>query len=95
MRCGRKNVGDLKHFDLASKRRDPRHSWYPRRFGHRCWELDAMNPVHLRDRVETAIRSYIDPTAWELAQKTEAAEVATIDNVLNRWQQAISGPDAK
>lgn len=95
LRCGRKNVGDLKHFDLASKRRDPRHSWYPRRFGHRCWELDAMNPVHLRDRVETAIRSYIDPTAWELAQKTEAAEVATIDNVLNRWQQAISGPDAK
>ena len=60
-----------------------------------CWEIDAMNPVDLRARVERRIRSLVDRTAWELAQKAEAVEIAPIDDVLDRWHRAISGPDAK
>jgi hypothetical protein len=87
------DVGGLPHFDLASKRRDPRHDWYRGRYGHRCWELDAMNPVDLRQRVARLIEEFIDRPTWELAQKAEAAEIATIGDVLDRWRQAISGPD--
>jgi hypothetical protein len=87
------DVDDLPYFDLASKRGDSRHDWYRRRYGDRCWELDAMSPVDLRQRVTAAIMSYIDWPAWELAQKAETAEIATIDDVLARWRQAISRPD--
>ena len=63
-----RDIDGLPHFDLGSKGSDARHGWYLQHYGNRCWELDAMSPVHLRDRVETAILSYIDPAAWELAQ---------------------------
>jgi hypothetical protein len=48
-----------------------------------------MNPVDLRARVERQIRACIDWTAWELAQKTEAAESPRSTTC---WP-AISGPD--
>lgn len=83
----------LPWFDAGSKRKDPRHRWFVERYGHRCWELDAMNPVALRERVRNEIACYIDWPAWELAQKAETAEIATIDDVLAKWRSAISGPD--
>jgi hypothetical protein len=83
----------LPHFDLSSKRGDRRHDWYREWYGDRCWELDAMNPVDLRARVENEIRNRIDWEAWELAQKAEKAEIASIDDILGKWQQAISTPD--
>ena len=89
----RDDVDDLPHFDLASKRGDARHDCYRRFYGNRCWELDAMNPVDPRERVAGEIEQFIDWPAWERAQKAEAAEIATIDHVLGRWRQAISGPD--
>jgi hypothetical protein len=47
----------------------------------------------LRARVENEIRNRIDWEAWELAQKAEKAEIASIDDILGKWQQAISTPD--
>jgi hypothetical protein len=89
----RGDVDELPYFDLASKRSDARHDWYRGRYGNRCWELDAMNPVDLRQRVARMIKEIIDWPAWELAQRAENAEIATIDDVLAKWRQAISGPD--
>jgi hypothetical protein len=45
---------------------------------HVCWELDAMNPVDLRHRVEEEILNYIDDEAWERAELVEQAERASI-----------------
>jgi hypothetical protein len=52
-----------------------------------------MNPVDLRARVEEEIRSRIDGERWDLGQKAEKAEVATIDDILGKWQRAISTHD--
>ena len=77
----------LPSFDLADKRRDPRHNWFGAQYGNRCWELDAMNPVDLRARVESEIRLRIDEDAWALAKKAEAAEIATIKQVTDSWKK--------
>ena len=50
----------LPGFDVATKSKDPRHQWFVRKYGRRCWELDALNPNALRQRVRLAIWSYID-----------------------------------
>jgi hypothetical protein len=47
-------------FPADDKTNDPRHRWYVQRYGTRCWELDALSPVTLRDRVEAAITDVID-----------------------------------
>jgi hypothetical protein len=54
----------LLSFPATDKRKDPRYAWFVANHGHRCWELDAMDPNALRDCVENAILELIEPTAW-------------------------------
>jgi hypothetical protein len=65
---------NLPDFPLSSKTNDPRHGWFRGRYGHRCWELDALSPNILRDEVESAIWSYIDRAKWDLMVKMEQVE---------------------
>jgi hypothetical protein len=48
--------------------------------------LDALNPTVLRARVETEIRALIDWAPWERGARVEAAEQATLAQVLGSWQ---------
>jgi hypothetical protein len=43
---------NLPSFPAADKRKDPRHGWFVRSHGERCWELDAMDPNDLRTCVQ-------------------------------------------
>jgi hypothetical protein len=92
--------GDLPSFLAETKRRDPRYRWFVDRYGPRCWELDALSPVVLRDRVEQAIVERIDRAAWERAAVTERAECESLATILNAWPgrgrgSSISGPASK
>jgi hypothetical protein len=51
-----------------------RQPWFVRNHGSRCWELDAMNPNVLRQRVRAAIMARIDHEAWEHCRNVEAAD---------------------
>jgi hypothetical protein len=83
----------LPSFPADEKRRDPRYRWFVQRYGTRCWEVDAMNPNDLRDRVEAAIRSYIDEATWERSVHAEQAECASLASVLDAWNNgAGAGP---
>jgi hypothetical protein len=77
--------GTLPWFPASAKRKDPRHAWFVKRYGQRCWELDAMNPVVLRDRVEQAILARLDHAAWARAENVERAERDSLTSILNRW----------
>jgi len=44
-----------------------------RPYGERCWELDALSPVILRERVEAKIVSY-GRGCWNRSIEVEAAE---------------------
>lgn len=80
----------LPFFPLGSKTKDPRAKWFKENYGTRCWELDALSPVTLRKRVENAIVSRLDISAWNHSMKVEAAERESISNILATWKKSIT-----
>ena len=48
----REQLSALPSFPAADKRKDPRFKWFTESFGDQCWEIDALDPNALRDRVE-------------------------------------------
>ncbi|MCC5795266.1 MAG: hypothetical protein JJT85_11105 [Chromatiales bacterium] len=82
-------AGDLPSFAAASKSKDTRHRWFVENFGTRCWELDAMSPNHLRDRVEAAIVERLDMDAWERTLRVERAEIESLSEVLGTFHRTL------
>jgi len=80
-------------FPATDKKKDPRYTWflrYERRRPAWCWELDAMNPTLLRERVAAAIRGELNLVQWERYVAAEAAERESIRKTLSTWK-SISG----
>lgn len=86
---------DLPHFDLATKAKDPRHRWFSERYGTRCWELDALSPVVLRQRVHDAIVERLDMDKWARCVQVEAAERESVQKFLSDWRKSILRPAPK
>jgi hypothetical protein len=84
----------LPSFEVESKAKDPRYKWFVENYGHRCWELDALSPVILRQRVDDAILELLDVDAWNRSIEVEAAERESMSTVLTAWQ-SISRLDQK
>lgn len=84
----------LPHFPADTKTGDSRYRWFAARYGNKCWELDAMSPVALRERVDSAIADLIDFDAWEHAAKIERAEIESMQEFGNHWKASISRPAA-
>jgi hypothetical protein len=85
------DTAGLPHFDAITKAGDVRYRWFVERYGRRCWELDAMDPNDLRDRVREEIGSYIDPTLWNRAREIEAVEVESMKDFHKAWQSRLTG----
>ena len=75
----------LPSFPAADKRKDPRYKWFVANHGKRCWELDAMDPNNLRDCVEAEIKKLIEPVAWKRCEVINAAEQASLRDILKGW----------
>src|SRR5262249_6899032 len=80
------DTDDLPSFD--AKKEDPRYRWYVDNYGDEVWELDAMDPNELRDRVEDAIKRYINPEAWEQHKKIESAQRETTKRIAQAMAEA-------
>jgi hypothetical protein len=52
-----------------TKTGEKKYRWFVERYGHRCWELDALSPATLRDVVEQGIASRID---WPPGRRTSS-----------------------
>jgi hypothetical protein len=85
---------EVPSFAALDKVNDPRYEWYVRRYGHKCWELDALSPKVLRARVEEAIRERLDLDAWNHAARIEAAQRETTKQFMASFQ-SISMPATK
>lgn len=72
-------------FPAADKTKDPRHRWYVENYGPLCWELDALSPVILRERVDAEIIERLDTDAWNHAIKIETAEIASMRTFLRGY----------
>lgn len=85
----------IPHFDAATKAKDPRYRWFRQRYGTRCWELDALSPVTLRERVQDAIADLLDMAKWNQAVKVERAERESMADFMDTWHRTISLPVSK
>jgi hypothetical protein len=78
----------------ATKKGDSRYRWFVRNHGHWCWELDALSPNDLRDRLESAIDAELDHTSWDRYVRVEEAEREAIV-AMCQGLGSISVPDQK
>jgi hypothetical protein len=78
----------LPAFSAGDKKGDPRYKWFVKNYGQECWELDALDPNILRATVEAAIRDLIEPTAWARCEHAQSQERASLERVLDRWNNA-------
>jgi hypothetical protein len=81
----RGQLNGLPSFPASDKKKDPRHDWFVRNYGRRCWELDALDPNDLREIVDEAIKDEIEPIAWNRCAVVEKAEQASLRTLLDRW----------
>lgn len=86
---------NIPHFDADTKAGDPRYRWFRDRFGARCWELDALSPVILRQRVRDAIVRMLDVGRWNRAVEVERTERESMADFMEAWNRTISGQAAK
>jgi hypothetical protein len=84
----------LPDFAAETKKGDTRYRWFVERYGDRCFELDAIDPNVLRDRVERAIQEQIDHAAWRRCQIVERAERRSLTEVITSWGQSSVDGDA-
>lgn len=81
-----RDLDGLPDFDPDSKSSDPRYEWFKRAVGTRCYELDAMAPPLLRQRIEHAIRGLMDLDLWNHAREIERVEVESMREFHKSWQ---------
>jgi hypothetical protein len=81
-------LSGIPSFDAATKVKDGRYKWCARNYGERCWELDALDPRILRERVRQAILDLIDQDAWDRCVELEKAEKGRLLKL--DWSAAFS-----
>ncbi|MFN2444085.1 MAG: hypothetical protein ABR606_00630 [Vicinamibacterales bacterium] len=86
--------GDLPSFNAETKTGDPRYRWFRDCYGSQCWELDALDPNLLRERIEDAIVDRLDLDAWDRAEVADAAERESMAAYFGAWP-GISGQVSK
>jgi hypothetical protein len=85
-------LGDGPSFAAEDKQTDTRYQWFIARYGRRCWELDAMNPNTLRQRVEQAILRHIDTARWVRSKVAEETEKESFRTIIRRMREMKGGP---
>lgn len=81
---------NLPSFDAATKAGDARYNWYVSNYGNQCWELDAIDPVDLRQRVREQIETRLNLPSWEHAKQVEMAEVESMKSFHRAWESRLS-----
>lgn len=80
-----KDLGGLPSFPASSKRKDSRYKWFVESYGERCWEIDAMHPNRLRERVVAVLNGLIDHDVWERCERAQEAEEESLEMFFDRW----------
>jgi hypothetical protein len=85
-------LGPGPRFPASDKEKDTRHPWFVRTYGDWCWELDALDPNVLRQRVEDAIVAVLDREIWDRSLRIEKLEMEGVAS-LARGLKGISVQD--
>ena len=82
-------LGPSVRFPATDKRKDSRYPWFVQNHGAWCWELDALSPNVLRDRVEQAILDELDLKAWDRYVEVERLEMEAIADTCRSWNSKL------
>ena len=80
---------NLPSFDASTKSGDNRYEWYLKNYGDKCWELDAIDPNDLRQRVREQIETRLNLLAWDHARHIEEAEVESMKSFHDAWNNRL------
>jgi hypothetical protein len=78
-------LGPATRFPAASKQSDSRYAWFIKNHGRGCWELDALSPATLRERLEEEILAELDRDAWDRYVRVEELEREAIAATCRAW----------
>lgn len=70
---------------------DSRAQGYIAKFGHECWELDALEPADVATLIEDEIMPLINLSEWESLVEREEAHKANLAKVASGWDSIIDG----
>jgi len=82
---------DLPSFSVDTKTKDSNRDWFIRRHGRKCYELDAMNPNDLRNRLSEQIETSLDLLKWESSRQIEEVEIASMREFQRSFQATLHG----
>jgi hypothetical protein len=70
-----------------TKLTDTRSTDYIERFGHECWELDALEPSVIRQLIEDAVLEVLDQALWDAAVAREKEARGTLRKISTDWDK--------
>jgi len=70
-----------------TKMTDSRAQSYVERFGHKCWELDAINPADMQRMITKKIKTYIDFSEWNKTIDAQYEENHVLDELIYSWPE--------
>jgi hypothetical protein len=82
------DTASLPSFD--AKKKDKRYQWFKDNYGEQAWELDALNPNDLRNRVEGEILKHGDSEAWAQHQRIEEVQQESVRAIADKMAEAIA-----
>src|SRR5262249_50218077 len=68
---------------------DSRYEWFKDNHGDWCWELDALDPNILRDRLERAVLAELDQDEWDRYVHVEEIERDAIIETCEAWTSKL------
>jgi hypothetical protein len=75
--------------DKDDKKGDTRYHWFVEHHGDWCWELDALSPRVLRDRLESAIVAELDRELWDRSTHVQELEREQIIETCQTWRTIL------
>ncbi len=86
------NMDQVEQYDPPpnpTKLTDSRASGYIELHGHECWELDALDPIVIRDLIFEQIETHRDQTLWDEAVSEEDQAKERIGLVADNWDDVV------
>jgi hypothetical protein len=83
------DLGEPTRFPASDKDKDSRYRWFTVRYGDWCWELDALSPNALRERVRWAILGELNLDVWKRYVEVEEQERAAIVETCRSWTSIL------
>jgi hypothetical protein len=86
------NMDQIEHYDPPpnpTKLTDSRAAGYVQEYGHECWELDALDPIVIRDMVDGAIAGQINQDLWDLAVAEEDEAKNNLARIADNWHHVL------